>query len=50
MPSLGKLKDYKAAKRSIFIVDNNQKIKYRWVSDNPMVEPDYEEIRKNISA
>jgi peroxiredoxin len=50
MPSLGKLKDYKAAKRSIFIVDNNQKIKYRWVSDNPMVEPNYDEIRKNISA
>ncbi len=50
MPSLGKLKDYKAAKRSIFIVDNNQKIKYRWVSDNPMVEPNYDEIKKNISA
>src|SRR3712207_5509360 len=27
MPSLGKLKDYKAAKRAIFIVDNNQKVK-----------------------
>jgi peroxiredoxin len=50
MPSLGKLKDYKAAKRSIFIVDNNQKIKYKWVSDNPMVEPNYEEIRKAIES
>lgn len=49
MPSLGKLKDYKAAKRSIFIVDNNQKIKYKWVSDNPLIEPNYEEIRKAIS-
>lgn len=49
MPSLGKLKDYKAAKRSIFIIDNSQKIKYKWVSDNPMVEPNYEEIRKAIS-
>ncbi|MDQ4074549.1 MAG: peroxiredoxin, partial [Thermoproteota archaeon] len=48
MPSLGKLKDYKAAKRAIFIVDNNQKVKYKWVSDNPMVEPSYEEIRQAL--
>jgi glutaredoxin-dependent peroxiredoxin len=50
MPSLGKLKDYKVAKRSIFIVDNNQKIKYKWVSDNPLLEPNYEEIRKAIET
>jgi peroxiredoxin len=50
MPSLGKLKDYKAAKRSIFIVNNDQKIKYKWVSDNPLIEPNYEEIRKAIGS
>ncbi|MER5176739.1 MAG: redoxin domain-containing protein [Candidatus Nitrosocosmicus sp.] len=49
MPNLGKLKDYKAAKRAIFIVDNDKKIKYKWVSDNPLLEPNYEEIRKAIS-
>jgi Xaa-Pro aminopeptidase len=49
MPNLGKLKDYKAAKRSIFIINNDQKIKYKWVSDNPLIEPNYEEIRKAIS-
>jgi peroxiredoxin len=48
MPSLGKLKDYKAAKRAIFVVDNDQKIKYKWVSDNPLIEPNYEEIRNAI--
>jgi peroxiredoxin len=48
MPSLGKLKDYKAAKRAIFVVDNDQKIKYKWVSDNPIIEPNYEEIRNAI--
>jgi len=50
MPSLGKLKDYKAAKRAIFIVNNDQKIKYKWVSDNPLIEPNYEEIRKAIGS
>lgn len=49
MPSLGKLKDYKVAKRSIFVLDNNLKVIYRWVSDNPLVEPNYEEIRKAIA-
>ena len=48
MPSLGKLKDYKAAKRAIFVIDNDQKIKYKWVSDNPLIEPNYEEIRNAI--
>ena len=50
MPSLGKLKDFKVAKRSIFIVDNNNdKIIYKWVSDNPLLEPNYEEIKTIIS-
>lgn len=49
MPSLGKLKNFKVAKRSIFVLDKNRKVKYRWVSDNPMVEPNYEEIRKALS-
>ncbi|MGN6347138.1 MAG: redoxin domain-containing protein [Candidatus Nitrosocosmicus sp.] len=50
MPSLGKLKDYKAAKRAIFIIGNDQKIKYKWVSDNPLIEPNYDEIRSAIAA
>ncbi len=50
MPSLGKLKDFKVAKRSIFIVDNNNhKIVYKWVTDNPLIEPNYEEIRTIIA-
>jgi glutaredoxin-dependent peroxiredoxin len=50
MPSLGKLKDFKVAKRSIFVVDNsNHKIVYKWVTDNPLIEPNYEEIKTKIS-
>jgi len=50
MPSLGKLKDFKVAKRSIFVVDNNNhKIVYKWVTDNPLIEPNYEEIKTIIS-
>lgn len=50
MPSLGKLKDFKVAKRSIFVVDDKLKVLYKWVSDNPMIEPNYSEIRKATSS
>ncbi len=40
------LKGYTAAKRSIFIVDKKGIIRYRWISDNPSIEPNYEEVMK----
>lgn len=48
MKDLGDLKDYYAAKRSIFIVDTNGIILYKWVSDNPLVQPNYEEINAGL--
>lgn len=45
MNKLGSLKDYDAAKRSVFILDENGRIIYRWVSDSPLVEPNYDEIK-----
>jgi peroxiredoxin len=46
MSNLGSLKDYNAAKRSVFILDKDGKIIYRWVSDSPLIEPNYEEIKQ----
>ncbi|MEO9321245.1 MAG: peroxiredoxin [Nitrososphaera sp.] len=46
MKDLGGAKDYNAAKRSIFVLDDKGKIVYRWVSDNPLVEPDYKQIKQ----
>lgn len=45
MNTLGRLEGYDAAKRSVFILDENGKVIYRWVSDNPAVEPNYDEIK-----
>lgn len=45
MSRLGPLEGYDAAKRSIFILDESGKVIYRWVSDNPLVEPNYDEIK-----
>lgn len=45
MKKLGPLEGYDAAKRSVFILDEGGKVIYRWVSDNPLVEPNYSEIK-----
>ena len=45
MKKLGPLEGYDAAKRSVFILDEKGKVIYRWVSDNPLVEPNYNEIK-----
>ena len=48
MANLGSLEGYNAAKRSVFVLDENGIVKYRWVSDNPLVEPNYDEIRSSL--
>jgi peroxiredoxin len=48
MPNLGPLEGYDAAKRSVFVLDESGIIKYRWVSDNPLVEPIYDEIKSAL--
>lgn len=48
MKNLASLKGYDAAKRSVFILDEQGKVRYRWVSDNPLVEPNYAEIKKYL--
>ncbi|MFB5620519.1 MAG: redoxin domain-containing protein [Nitrosopumilus sp.] len=46
MPDLLHIKDYNAAKRSVFIINEDGKIGYKWVSEDPLKEPNYEEIKK----
>jgi glutaredoxin-dependent peroxiredoxin len=44
------LAGYSAAKRSVFILDNAGVVRYAWVTDNPGVEPNYDEVSKALSA
>lgn len=39
------LKGYTAAKRSVFILDANGIVRYKWVSEDPGKEPNYEGIK-----
>jgi peroxiredoxin len=44
------LKGYTAAKRAVFIVDAEGIVRYRWVSEDPGVEPNYGEIEEVLST
>ena len=44
--NFGNLKGYTAAKRAVFILDQNGVVVYKWVSDDPSKEPNYEELKK----
>ncbi|MDS0474155.1 redoxin domain-containing protein [Natrinema sp. 1APR25-10V2] len=39
---------YGVAKRAVFVVDGDGEITYAWVSDDPGVEPDYDEVEAAV--
>ena len=44
------LDGYTAAKRAVFVTDRKGIVRYKWVSDDPTVEPNYGEIRNALEA
>jgi peroxiredoxin len=50
MQDLLHVKGYNAAKRSVFVIDPEGTVKYKWVSDNPLIEPNYDEIKQVIRS
>jgi peroxiredoxin len=50
MPDFAGLRGYTAAKRSVFIVDKEGGVRYRWVTDDPSKEPKYAEIEEFLKT
>ena len=42
------LKGYTAAKRSIFITDSKGIVRYKWITEDPTIEPNYDEIMSEL--
>ena len=40
---------YTAAKRSVFVVNAEGNLTYKWIAPNPGVEPDYDEVKKAVA-
>ena len=45
---LGKLQDYTAAKRAVFVISPEGFIRWKWVTDNPAIEPPYGEVQHAV--
>ena len=43
------LKGYTVAKRSVFVVGKDGLVKYKWVTEDPGVQPDFDEIQAELS-
>lgn len=44
------LDGYTAAKRAVFVTDPKGVVRYKWVSEDPTVEPNYSEIREALES
>jgi peroxiredoxin len=44
------VKGYTASKRAVFVLDKEGTIKYAWISENPAVEPPYDEVTKVLAS
>ena len=45
---LGGLDGYVSANSAVVIIDSEGVIKYRWVAENPGVEPNYDEVEETV--
>jgi len=43
------MKGYVAAKRSVFVIGKDGKVAYKWVTDDPTVEPRYDEVKAALA-
>lgn len=44
------LDGYSVAKRSVFVLDKTGVVRYVWVTDNPGVEPNYDDVTKALAS
>jgi glutaredoxin-dependent peroxiredoxin len=44
------LPGHDTSKRSVFVLDANGVVRYAWISDNPGVEPPYDEVKKAVNS
>ena len=40
---------HEVAKRAVFVVSEDDEVTYKWVSDDPGVDPDHEEVEEAAS-
>ena len=44
------MEGYTASERAVFVIDKEGVIKFKWVGENPGVQPDYDEVQRQVDA
>ena len=50
LPNFAGMEGYTASERAVFVIDKGGVIRFRWVGENPGVEPDYDEVQRQVDA
>lgn len=50
LPNFAGMEGYTASERAVFVIDKNGVIRFKWVGENPGVEPDYDEVQRQVDA
>ena len=48
LPNFAGMEGYTASQRAVFVIDKDGVIRYKWVGENPGVEPDYDEVQRQV--
>ncbi len=48
LPNFAGMDGYTASQRAVFVIDKDGVIQFKWVGENPGVEPDYDEVQRQV--
>jgi peroxiredoxin len=48
LPNFAGMDGYTASQRAVFVIDKEGVIKFKWIGENPGVEPDYDEVQRQV--
>ena len=46
---LGGLDKYTSSNRAVFVLDKEGVVRYKWVAENPGIEPNYDEVISKVA-
>ena len=50
LPNLAGIEGYNVAQRSVFVVDGDGNVRWSWVSDSPLNEPSYDDVKAAVAG
>ena len=50
IPNFAGMEGYVAANRAVIVLDKDGIVRYKWISDSPGNEPDYDEVKQAVGA